>query len=322
MRFRSTFFTLLIIFITCTFQGNAKKNNIRKYYIEINLAELSIIDSNYSDAISHYKKAFKILPSSSEKDIYNAAVLGYLAKDEQFSISNLNKLAHGGYSLGCLTEQSKWGIAVKNELFFKKISNSYDAFYYSALNSETDKRGQELLFFYEKDQAARSNAAGTAEMKYADSVNMRLLYDYIQQKGFPSFKNNGFFDIGRSSIYFNGTPFLMMWHWRGSKTIIDSCAYNALMRGDFDPKLYSTLMDMHEDEPVYFTMLTKASMSEDEEIKINQKRAEIYLESLSDYKKKLAYQKSDSWFILVPKVVWAYNRLIHDSNARANAGKQ
>ncbi len=104
----------------------------------------------------------------------------------------------------------------------------------------------------------------------------------------------------------------MFWHWRSEPaTRIDSFVYDAVLKGDFEPKLYSMVIDTRNRKQTYYTVLGNYPISAEEEKYINQKRAEIYLEPLSDFRKKMQYytQKGRGWFMLVPYMIWCENNL-------------
>lgn len=287
------------------FSQQANPKQVWSYYVHVNDAEMFITDGRYSDALAFYDIAFQNkLPNA--KDLYNAYVASFLVKDTVRTISYFNQLALYGLKKGGF-ERSKFGKSIPDiasDPFYQYISKDYDSLNEVAQKSAFPAYVKKLNDIYSKDQKARETNQ-KLNIYFADSLNMIELGKFIKTSGFPSFQKTGFFETCRNSPMNPSTAWVIMWHHRGKNTALDKVMLEAVKNGEFPPDDYAIIADQKKN--LYYTSILKVKQADLDETEINKKRAEIYLESLGDYRKKLEFQFKDRRFILVQFMALAFN---------------
>ena len=80
--FKNSLFVIIFFLLTniTSGQSGAKNDNAARYFAYTNKAELQIVDSNYTSAISFYDSAFSNLRAPLSQDMYNYAICNALGK--------------------------------------------------------------------------------------------------------------------------------------------------------------------------------------------------------------------------------------------------
>lgn len=305
MRTQMAIVGILMIMNFQVFSQQPDRQKVWSYYIHVNDAEIFITEGRYNDALQFYDIAFQNkMPNA--KDLYNAYIASFLLKDTARTISYFNQLASYGLKKGGF-ERTKFGKSIPNissDPFYQYISKDYDSLYAIAQKSTYPTYAKKLNDIYSKDQKARATNE-KLNIYYADSLNLIELGKFIKSNGFPSFQRTGFFETLRNSPMNPSIAWLIMWHQRGKYTSLDNVMLDAVKSGDFAPDDYAIIADQKKN--LYYTGILKTKDTNLDETEINKKRAEIYLESLEDYRAKLAFQNKDRRFVLVQFMAFAFN---------------
>lgn len=293
--------------------GNSKIVNLRDsvkiYYSLINKAELSIVDSNYFDALKYYLNASEYKWLNAD-DLFNAGIAAYLINDTSMSIYFLNSLAANGLKKTDF-ENREWGQSIKNDKFYKYISKDYDSiFLQSSQNSRMKFYGQQMETFYKKDQSVRGvilDKDGRPERPAPedpnrlkiDHENRVAMLEYVSLYGFPSFKQTGFYDRMKASDA-SGTYWILWWH-RCPDTSLEPITLKAVLEGDFPPDDYALSIERCRPLNGELTYhLTPDTFYTQKQIQqINEKRKQINLDPLEDYIRKLKFYDRDRRFLLL-----------------------
>ncbi len=156
---------------------------MQEYYHYINLAELSISDTNYKLATKCYDKAFNINKQSFGIDRYNAAICELKNKNEKKCKTHLEYLIERGFSLETLNNKKifkdffmhKYGV----QLLHQKMA--------LIINQELKRQYDSIL---ERDQFFRikegSYRVYSDTITKIDILNNIAINKLIQKYGFPS----------------------------------------------------------------------------------------------------------------------------------------
>lgn len=101
-----SFLLIILLFHQNTF--GQLPDSLKKYYTLVNKAELAIVDSDYSLALTHYRKAFTFNATPFKKDIYNEAVCAVLLKDYAKAFCNFKILSDYGYQIDSLISKKEF----------------------------------------------------------------------------------------------------------------------------------------------------------------------------------------------------------------------
>ena len=308
------YFQLLSV-ILCTYvniassKPTSSNDSIRLYYELVNKAELAIVDSAYNVAFSCYEQARKYKWLNAD-DLYNASVVAYLSEDTLSSIYYFNTLASYGLKKSDL-EDRQWVSEIKNEPFYKHVTIDYDSIWlFNKNNSSKVKFGKMMIPFFIKDQNVRdlicdenglpiAPAPENPNREISDHENAIEMVKYINKNGFPSFNQTGFFDNLKTSDA-SGTYWYLWWHRCPDKTLLN-VSLKAVLSGEFPPDDYALSIDvcLLNNEKRTYHAVPDSSYSVDLLKVIDEKRKSIYLEPLSDYKRKFEFYESDRRFYLL-----------------------
>ncbi len=260
--------------------------DVKAYYSYVNKAELAIVDSNYKEALAYYQKAFN-KASIEGKDVYNAFVLTALLNDTFLASRYLEILA----VCGLKKEFISYDMAhIGRRGLFENISYSYDADRQYRWDNDEKLRyfSMALDSIENRDQAIRQLTENKDSIRQVDIANEKELKKLIDEKGFPDFNKVGYFPNITSPQKPNAIWYIV-WHRRPMQTAIDEILKKQVLLGGFRPDYYAELL-MVRDEDYYNMLFTTREMSAARLEEINKRRAEIYLENMDDYLKKLKYQ--------------------------------
>lgn len=314
---------LLLLLLPCISGARPPaQDSIRCYYDLKNKAELSIIDSQYQQALHYYKAAFRYkVPEA--RDAYNAFVLAYRQTDSITAKACFNLLAAHGQTREKL-EEMYFGRQTERTPFYQWVAAGYDSIRRKALASGMPGVAAIMDSIYKADQDIRMQVKGRGptledaqRFAVADARNVAFLKKYSAQHGFPGYEQVGNFEVIRQG-YINapGTFWLVMWHTRHVPPGLGETALKAVLAGQFPPDEYALIMDSQAGARVYYQLFYKAINATGEvafdpvpdEVAVNRKRAAIYLEPLADLRRKLYYQQKAGYpFLIVAAWVQALN---------------
>lgn len=302
-------FLFFLSFSITGFGQTVKRNDVQRYAMFKNKAELCIVDSNYTAALRYYKAAFHF-KTPDPRDLYNAFIVAYLETDSAAIRSFYSQMIlHGqpGNKLAIL----KFGKMHKDLPLYQWATKDYDSLRAIALLGTMPQYALLMDSVFKADQDAREVYRNLDKeqlriMAGKDSANLAFLKQLIIEKGFPGYQQTGMFEKAQEGwIHSNSTMFFVLWHTRDLSTILDAIALKAVLSGDFPPEDYAIIMDSRTANNKYFSRPPKneaedgpgfAAMPEEQEKAINKKRAVIQLCCLKDYKRKLEYQNSTNLF--------------------------
>lgn len=313
---KNFFLFLAMLGSLSSFAQNSKQSNPAKYYAFKNKAELQIIDSFYQEALKNYKLAFEN-KYPNVRDLYNAFIVAYLVKDSISAKSYMDTMVIQG-QLKDKFEKGRFGEIIKEEPLYNWLMQDY-----VAMHELSTKRPQKVLAeaynkILEKDQQMRigMTAPTQAQIKQLiamDSNNVREALVLINSYGFPSYQKVGLHEnVTEGYAGSPNTMWLLMWHTRGANHTLNEPVKKAVLEGTFPPDDYAIIIDMQNKTSHYFEVLPRKKDSEGrfifeellDESQINERRATIFLEPISEFKRKMEYvQNVDKRFYLIP--VWA-----------------
>jgi hypothetical protein len=305
----------LIMYSGSLYAGHV--DSVKSYYEFKNQAEMQIIDSNYGQSLMLYKKAFQYKKPNAF-DLYNAMVVSYFLKDSLMAKFTFNQLAAHGLEKDKF-EISSYFSNVKEEPTYKWITNQYDSLYAVALSSELPVNAKILDSILDADQRVRKIKKPTAELKFGiistDISNLKFLKEYIQKHGFLGYDMVGSFEkVNEGWFHGLGTLWFVLWHTRNISKILNPILLKAVKNGEYNPDEYALIVDMQNPVSVYYNVLPRTIDKDKKSTflpianssEINKKRAEIFLDKVENYKKKLLYQNEHgSIFRFAPG--WAFN---------------
>ncbi|MFA7081080.1 MAG: hypothetical protein WC135_00555 [Bacteroidales bacterium] len=304
---------LVFIFLIQASFVFGQKNNPRKYFDNINKAELSIIDSNYSKACDYYKTAFKYLDEPFGKDLSNFLIWGFYTDDSVVLQMCYPKFIERKYNYGYFSKIYK---SSKLASYWMDIINGSSI--KSIIDTNFNNYISELMVL---DQKYRSMESVDNIIFIQDSINMKNLYEYMQKNNvFLEEKTVGNYANAQNNI--NGEILLL--HYSQSaqfiKNPINLNLREKVLEGKFDPMFYAHLCDYRgygldgnleiigcmtpiygvntfvkaELDTVNFVFLLKEvvypKFTKKELKQIDKRRKEIYLCSYEDFVKKMEYE--------------------------------
>lgn len=296
----------LLLFLNNYVYAKVRIKDLGKYYYNINLAELAIVDSNLSSAQEYYTKAFNT-SYSFPVDIYNAFRVSYSQRDTVSSMKYFKELALLGQNSNKLY---KYINDTASESYFNYITKGYNSIRSGVLKSQKPFLAKKLDAIYNIDQNCRTGPPkDDSTLNICDKEVWRQLYLYIDSFGFPSSQKVGIMEEGIIQAPNFGIFDLALWHQRGIINFkIYNLAYNAVMNGEYETERFAVYADYPSEK--YCVFLPNHPISKEELKEIDKRRKELYLEPLMDYYKKLKYQtkmKDNMIYHLVYIWAWAYN---------------
>ena len=263
---------------------------VRAYYSSICEAETAVLDSNFQKASLLYDLAFRN-KFPNDKDLYNAFVVSYFTADTLRAKNYIEKLAYLGVTREQLPDTNS------RTDFYRFIASGFDSCYNAGRKSETCKRGEMLKAIFKRDKIVRheliqapalaKSADYQMQVRESDAITFSALAYYIRTYGFPSFENKGFWD--GSSPNNPSVLFWILYHQRPEETVLDSLVYKAVLRGDFRPDEWATVVAYRTTEKKYnycmrFWQPLSRVVSDLQAVEASRKT--IFLDPLEVYKRK------------------------------------
>jgi tetratricopeptide (TPR) repeat protein len=294
---------LIIILIISSQLG--KSQNISEYYKSINNAELSIIDSNYTQAIIDYNLAFKANDQPIGKDIYNFAICCLFEGNFEKSIVLFQQLVDLDYNIANFSElkNSELGKTLPLD-FFRKLGNLKPTSRITLNYSLRDS----LVQITNRDQFFRIKE-GVSKI-YGDTTrveNDSLMKSIIKAFGYPNEyligvnqnlnpRQNFDFSIWIQTTFGPNSEWVNLMKqaiWEGNiephigvgliQNYIGVNSYNANPFIKFVCKKCTPEMQKKIEGKVFYSKINQT------EKKIDEFREGVYLEKIGDYVKKYSY---------------------------------
>ena len=234
---------LVFIFLIQASFVFGQKNNPRKYFDNINKAELSIIDSNYAMACTYYKTAFNYLDEPFGKDLSNFLICGFYTDDSVVLQMCYPKFIERKYNYGYFSKIYK---SSKVASYWMDIINGSGI--KSIIDTNFNNYISELMVLDQKYRLMESADSiifiQDSIIFIQDSINMKNLYEYMQ-------KNNVFLEektVGNHANAQNSIPgeILLLHYARDAHRIKNPINLNLrekVLEGKFDPMFYAHLCD-------------------------------------------------------------------------------
>jgi hypothetical protein len=323
---KSLRFTLLVLAVLLLQQArseNKETDYIKAYYPVIHEAEMLVLSKDYSAALDKYAEAFKAVPAPFARDYYNAAVCATLTENYAQTYSYLEALALKGVKLSFIEKQEVFK-PLHESKEWEKLQKKYPKYrkkYKRHANLDVRADLDEL---YARDKYFRFAKGGLRV--YADTLrkieneNVDNLLRMIQKHGYPGEKLIGVGDTIEQLPRFS----IVIERQTTAKKGFDfsDILKVAVQKGDISPQAAAYLMETQKGTRYYKTRalvrvactnkkdcegdkklkaLNKylvEDLSKKEEKKVNDLRAEIGLEPVDDYRRKVLYSLSDNRFML------------------------
>ncbi|MBC5775938.1 hypothetical protein H8S95_17820 [Pontibacter sp. KCTC 32443] len=334
---------LLFIALLCVQQVYAKDiDYIKAYHPVIHEAELLLLNKDYSSALDKYKDAFKAVPEPFARDYYNAAVCAMLSENYEQTFDYLEELVLKGVELPFIRKQEVFKPLHETKEWDKFLDSYPKRRKKYKRHAELDIRA-DLDDLYARDKYYRLAKGGVRI--YADTLrkiendNVDILLRTIQKHGYPGEKLIGVGDTIEQLPRFS----IVIERQTKAKKGFDftDILKEAVQQGKLSPQAAAYLMETQQGVRKYKTRalvwvscsnpkdcagdkklkaLNKylvEDLNDKEEQKVNAFRAELGLEPLADYRKKVLYNLNDTRFMLSNK--WSVGSYVVPSKEAAKA---
>lgn len=314
---------LLLSLVFSNSKADPEIDYVKMYYPIINKAELSIVAKDFGEALQHYQQAFKEVKTPFAKDVFNAAACAVLVENEKLAFDYLDKLVSKGVELSYLERQQAFE-ALKESKKWKRFKKKYPKKRRQfERRADLDVRA-DLDELYARDQYFRRAKGGLRvygdTLRKIEKANVATLMDFIQKYGYPGESLIGVADTLEELPRFS----IVIQRQTRAKQGFDFSRVlkSAVSEGKLSPHAAAFLMDQqHGASPYRSKVLVKVNcstseacreemvrnnldrylterLSEEQEQEVDNLRAELGLESLQDYKKKVLYSLEDKRFKL------------------------
>lgn len=272
-----------------------KNREYFNYYSQINNAEKYVLDSMFTEADSVYYQLFYVTKTRPFKiDVFKAFKNSLSIKENSNTDKYLKDAIHFG-----LTKKE-----LKNDGCYNHLSKNQKQFFNEVKPIELDEDViQQIHTMFKKDQKARafwtdwlSWEKQVKIMDKIDTVNVRLLLELIEQKGFPGISKIGEKEINQYAANEILNLILHFNHKNFEKIL--PYLLNAVRQGEFYPyylarcvdylymstKIEDSIYNMARIQQLYGTVLQPNSIIPFGEIdEVNSRRALLGLEPVEEY---------------------------------------
>jgi hypothetical protein len=331
---------IFYILINIHFFSLGQKDNIKLYYERINKAEMALIDSNYANALKLYDSAFSYKKIPFGRDLYNAALTAIIYKSYPTALIHLEKLFSLGYDIKNIDTLSvfKEFICSKFGKLARKKYKAKKLIYNSKYRIEVQEMVRMDQFFRVKENAYERYGD---TIRAIDAQNVKHLIKLISGNGFPSEDKIG---INPDNL-FQPLFYVLVFHQNNGAKYqtfnYSSILQEAILKGElrnnigaeliqgangvryFDAfglvmaKFDTTFFENNnlnipvKKDTTYQTSWGYFKINETELNKYNLKRRTIYLESLEENFKKMAFclKSTNFLFDCTSKSIFKYNTL-------------
>lgn len=295
-------FTLVLLLnITFLYARAYDSVSVKEYYHYKYAAELCILDNNFSSSLENYKTAFsKKRPNA--RDIYNAFVVAYIEKDSPTAKAFYNNMILHGFSQKKF-ESLYFTKTIISDSFYKWINRDTDSLFHVYKNGPIPERAIAINKIYQKDQKLRielnrKDKSTIRHMIHGDSINLQSLKLLVEKDGFPGYNYVGVADTSMAGyIHGASTYWWLLWHTRNISKALNQLSLQFVKMGDFPPDDYALIIDAQSDSSFYFQIFSRSEdnfeifkpiLNEEE---VNLRRQKIFLEPITEYRRKLNYEK-------------------------------
>ncbi len=295
-----TFLSIFFLFITC---HSFSQNNYLLYHKLIYYAEEKILEEKYSDALNIYDSAFVIYEKKFSKDIYNAAICAAILDDKIKSKKYLFELSDYGI---------RYIHIIHRAIFRKALKNTSCSFYLDYIKNRKKQMNNfsfsnhkhfldSLVFLDHQFRIKKGSYKIFSDtIKKIDSINIILLKNYLLKNEFPNEKQ---YKIQYPNELYN--PWVILRHYFTHKIKDDTLPnilYSNVINGNLHINIYYDFLDQQPKKDItkkfcntlifeYNDALYEKDYSMEMIQQINQNRLNVGLDSYSDYRKKLLYNK-------------------------------
>jgi tetratricopeptide (TPR) repeat protein len=330
---KSNILIIIILFVRTSFASSylfvqdSTPEIIKRYNYFVNLAEISIIDGDYNEAVQKYNEAFSPEVYTFAVDKYNAAICHVLMENYEQAYSLLKEILQKGYSISNLKNKTIFDSFFLSQWGLKLIDSSRNIVF--TFNEDLRKTLDSLFYM---DQLFRKNREfGDPYDFFEDTINSiddsnRIVLEAIIDKhGFP-----GEQVIGLSESCLIQQPYsIILRHLqqistgrrRGEVTNVSPLIIDAYHSGRMPLHEASALLELAQRDfgtfsaalvkvfyippggnpfPVPEEEKTKKEWSflnlGEEELAINEVRIEFGLETIEDFRKKLVFRLDNGTF--------------------------
>ncbi|NDK54718.1 hypothetical protein [Pontibacter fetidus] len=298
------------------------KDYIKIYHPVIHEAELLVIAKDYSAALAKYRDAFKAVKEPFARDYYNAAVCAMLSEDYEQTFKYLDELVLKGVELPFIRKQDVFKPLHETKAWDKFLKSYPKRREKYKRHANLDVRA-DLDELYARDKYYRFAKGGLRvyadTLRKIESDNVDILLRNIQKHGYPGETLIGVGDTIEQLPRFS----IVIERQTKAKKGFDftDILKDAVQQGKLSPQAAAYLMETQQGNRNYKTKaLVKVACSnkkdcegdkklkslnkylvekltEQEEAKVNALRAEIGLEPVTDYRRKVLYSLSDNRFM-------------------------
>lgn len=286
------FFLLTCCLLQILSSYGQSENLLRDYYYTINLAELSIIDNNLPEAKRKYEKAFST-GYSFPSDKFNAFAVSYFMKDTIKSIEYFNDLAALGQDKGKFIKYFLHSDPKPNP-YIDFVTKDYKDIHEKVMKSEMPILAKKMDAIFQMDQDCRNNGPDD-DLLNCDRKVREQLYAFIDTYGFPGYKAVGVLEETTIQATNAANFDKLLWHCSGlPDEKIYSIGLENVKKGIYDARRFA--MGFFYQGSEYQVGVPYDPITQEELDAINKKRAEIYLEPIQDYMRKVAYHTKNELY--------------------------
>lgn len=342
--YRNAFFLLLMLCLqACATFGVPEQSEVpdytEVYHPVINVAELKIVEGNYEEALAAYRQAFASVPSPFARDYYNAAVSAVKLEDEKQAFNYLEQLVMKGVSLPYLERQQVFD-SLQTTKRWKKFGKQYPKRRKKYEETANLILRDDLDELYARDQYFRQAKGGLRvhgdTIRQIEVDNVTNLLNWINDHGYPGEALIGVADTLEELPRFS----IVIQRQTAARDGYDfkGILAKAVKEGRIAPQPVAYLLDQQAGKIMYGSRafakinckrckekdknyekmqgLLVEKMSEADVEHIDQRRKQLGLEPLQDYRKKVLYSAADEQFKL--NYTWSVVNYVAPSSEAAD----
>lgn len=279
-------FLLFILYFSIFSKLSAQetsKNAVEEYYQHINAAEMHIVDEQYEKANDEYTKAFEPNGVQFAKDLNNAFYSAAYSKNSKLAKIYLDSLAFYGDSKEVIEKKIQ-----KYKLAPIGFSSSFDSLQNIGRKAMDWNWIRKCDSFANVDQEIRKKVEPVSDREGAlvDSINFFGFLAEIDKYGFPGFRKVGFFSLRHSDLLITNEFTFVLWHQRGARfnDSVENKLVQFVKRGWLLPYDYAVARYVKYD---YYGFVPTDDATAQTIATYDKHRTAIYMDSLSDFKKKM-----------------------------------
>jgi hypothetical protein len=293
------FLLLLLVCLTQSVEAQIRRSRIETYYRLVNNAELAITEQKFADALQQYRAAAKHRTPFAY-DAHNAVLCAAETGDYDVATDFAEVLLNKGVP-AVFFDQAKFGKLAASKTWRQYLQRRTRRGRAPKLDTALRTRLDSLLAL---DQKFRSN-----NLLYADSIarvdsiiNLELR-SIFSRFGYPSEERVGVYMTNDSTFYLTAPIDFLLIHMmkNGHRDMIPRLL-EFVHSGDMAAVKLVTLSAYFGGDPAYIYGCNNNNQvvivqikdelytcSEEKEALVNKNRANIYLESVADLKRKIDY---------------------------------